>query len=404
MLGFLKKHDHRFLILLIGWFVSSVGFALAIPFISIYFHSELKMSLSQIGIFFGVAGVVRAISQSFGGELSDKLGRYRIMVIAQICRSAAFLLIAYSIHAKWSFYGIGGVILINFIFGSLFQPAANASVADLVRPKDRTEGYATVRVADNLGWAVGPALGGYIAANSYSDLFIFSAILTFVSGAIIGLFVKGIKSPVLEEKYSGWKDIFSIKDDKIILRHVAFIFILQLCVAQMIAPFSLYSVDFIGITKSQLGFLFMLNGLMVTFLQIPITRMLRQTRLTSQLAMGAMFYILGFIIIGFSSSYGYFIIAFVILTMGENFVSPPGMSIAANLAPEGKIGRYMGIYGFAIAAGWSFGPLVGGLLLDLAKPNFIFMWGFIALLTATAALGFRKLSRYIPPELNIYRK
>ena len=206
---------------------------------------------------------------------------------------------------------------------------------------------------------------------------------------------------VLSEK---WKDIFSIKDDKIILRHVAFIFILQLCVAQMIAPFSLYSVDFIGITKSQLGFLFMLNGLMVTFLQIPITRMLRQTRLTSQLAMGAMFYILGFIIIGFSSSYGYFIIAFVILTMGENFVSPPGMSIAANLAPEGKIGRYMGIYGFAIAAGWSFGPLVGGLLLDLAKPNFIFMWGFIALLTATAALGFRKLSRYIPPELNIYRK
>ncbi len=404
MFGFIKKHDHRFWILLIGWFVSSVGFALAIPFISIYFHSELKMTLSQIGLFFGVAAIVRAVSQSFGGELSDKMGRHRIMVVAQLLRSLAFLLIAYAIYAKWSFYGIGGVILINFVFGSFFQPAANASVADLVPAKDRTEGYATVRVADNLGWAAGPALGGYIAASSYSSLFLISAMMTFISGMIIALFVKGMKSSSSNDKYAGWKDIISIKDDKIILRHVAFIFILQICIAQMIAPFSLYSVDFMGITKGQLGFLFTLNGLIVTFLQLPMTRMLRNTRLTSQLAMGAMFYTIGYLIIGTSATYIPFVIAFVIITGGENMVSPPGMSIAANLAPEGRIGRYMGIYGFAIAAGWSFGPLVGGLLLDWAKPNFIYMWSAIAVLTLVASVGFRKLAAHIPAQFNIYRK
>jgi MFS family permease len=78
--------------------------------------------------------------------------------------------------------------------------------------------------------------------------------------------------------------------------------------------------------------------------------------------------------------------------------------MAANLAPEGRIGRYMGIYGFAVTAGWSLGPLVGGLLLDWAKPNFIYMWAAMGVLAIVAAIGFCSLEAHIPKELNIYKK
>ncbi len=169
MLASLKRIDSRLWILIIGWFTSSVGFSLSIPFISIYFHSELKLSLAEIGIFFGVAGIVRSISHSFGGELSDRIGRYHIMVAAQLLRSITFLFVAYAIYAHWSFWGIGSIIIINFIFGSFFQPAANAAVADLVDVNHRTEGYAIVRSAENLGWATGPAIGGFIAGRILFD-------------------------------------------------------------------------------------------------------------------------------------------------------------------------------------------------------------------------------------------
>ena len=132
--------------------------------------------------------------------------------------------------------------------------------------------------------------------------------------------------------------------------------------------------------------------------------MLKKTTLTSQLAIGSIFYTVGYLIIGALPGYIFFIAAFVILTTGENFVSPPGMSIAANLAPEGKMGRYMGVYGFVRAAGWSLGPLFGGLFLDWVKPNFIIMWVIVALLTIAAGLGFRKMANYLPAELNVYRK
>lgn len=403
-LGYLKKHDHRLWILSIGLFASSVGFALAIPFISLYFHSELGVSLSQIGIFFGVAAIVRAVTQSFGGELSDRIGRYWIMVIAQFLRAGAFLLIAYAIYNHWGFYRIGSVILINFIFGSFFQPTANATVADLVAPQLRTEGYSIIRVADNLGWAAGPALGGFMAADSYAGLFIISAVMMLVSGAIIGIFLKGIKGESASDKSSSWKDLFIIKGNENIFRHAVLVFVLYLAIAQMIAPFSLYAVDFKGISKAQLGFLFTLNGLIVTFLQMPVTRLLRNVRLSQQLAIGAFIYTIGYLLIGLTSTYIFFVVAFIIITMGENFVSPPALSVAANLAPPGRIGRYMGIYGFALTAGWSLGPTTGGILLDLAKPNFIYMWSVIAALALIAAIGFRRLSAYLPADLNLYRK
>jgi MFS family permease len=404
MLDILKKHDRRLWTLALGGFISSVGFALSIPFISIYFHSELGLSLTEIGIFFGFAAIIRSATQAVGGELSDKLGRFRILVIAQLLRSGSFLALAYSIYAQWDFPAVGGLVIANFIFGSFFMPAMNASVADLVDSRERTEGYAIIRVADNLGWAAGPALGGYLAANSYSKMFFFSAVITAFSALVIGVFLKGLRMPTTTDRTFVWKDIFYYKENKIIYRYALTILLLYLAVAQMIAPFSLYSVDFKGLQKEQLGMLFTLNGLMVTFLQIPITRLLRRVKLTNQLTMGSITYAVGYLWIGLSGGFNSFIAAFMIITLGENIVSPPAMSIAANLAPEGKVGRYMGIYGFALTAGWSLGPLLGGILLDLAKPHFIYMWSAIAILAFCAAVGFKRMARLIPAELDIYRK
>jgi MFS family permease len=70
------------------------------------------------------------------------------------------------------------------------------------------------------------------------------------------------------------------------------------------------------------------------------------------------------------------------------------------LAPPGRTGRYMGIYGFAVTIGWSFGPAVGGALLDIAKPHFVYTWSTISLFAVMAAIGFGWLTHQIPPELN----
>nr|MBN2277045.1 MFS transporter [candidate division Zixibacteria bacterium] len=401
MLTYLKQFDRRLWVLAIGWIASSVGFSISIPFLSLYFHSTLGMSLTHIGLFFGFTAIIRSVFQSIGGELSDRFGRYHQMVYSQIIRSISFLVLAYAIYGDWGFRAIAVLIIFNSVFGALFQPAANATVADLVGMDKRTEGYSIIRVAGNFGWALGPALGGFFAEQTYAVLFIISGGMTLISSIIIALFLKGIKMDYISNDKFQFGHIFQFKGYELIVHHALLVFILYLVVSQFIAPFSLYSVDFMGITKKQLGFLFTLNGLMVTFLQLPITRLLRSVRLSIQMLLGSVIYAVAYIIIGATATFMAFAIGIAVLTIGENFISPPALAITANLAPPGRIGRFMGIYGFSVTAGWSLGPLLGGLLLDLAKPDFIYSWGFVSILALVAAAGFGNLTRRIPKSLNL---
>jgi len=405
IINYARKFDYRLWILALGWVASAVGFSLSIPFISIYFHSELGISLTGIGLFFGLAALVRAGFQGVGGELSDRFGRYHLMVTAQIIRSFIFLMMALSVYRGWGFYPVGGLLILNSIFGAFFQPAANATVADLVDRDKRTEAYAITRVAGNFGWALGPAAGGFLAANSYHLLFIFSGAMTMVSSIIIAVFLRGLKPVgVAAGQRSRLRDILSYRGHELIIRHAALLFLLYLVMSQLIAPFSLYAVDFAGITEEQLGFLFTLNGLLVAFLQIPTTRLLSRFRLTVQLSLGAVIYAVAFFWIGATGTFFLFVIGIILVTTGENFVSPPALSITANLAPPGRTGRYMGIYGFSVTFGWSLGPLLGGLLMEWAKPDFIYSWGVIAAIALAAAVGFGCLTKQIPDDLNRYRE
>ena len=398
--AYIAKFDRRLWILALGWVASAVGFSISIPFIALYFHSELGLSLIEIGLFFGVMAIIRASTQAIAGELSDRLGRYSLMVMAQLIRTLVFFVMALAIYYESGFLTIGSLLILNAIFGAMFQHAAQATVADLVEFKDRTEAYAVIRSAGNFGWALGPGIGGFVAASSYSILFIISGCMILISGLIIARYLKGIKPRGNNNGPLKLKDMFTYKGNEAIFRFVLFIFVIYLVFAQLIAPFSLYSVDLIGISKAQLGILFMFNGLMVAFFQLPTTRLLKKYRLTSQLALGSVIFACGYVMVGMSATFVLFMIAMVIITAGENCISPPALALTANLAPEGRTGRYMGIYGFAVTFGWSLGPLIGGTLLDWFKPNYIFAWGIISLLAIISAMGFRSISKLIPVNVN----
>ena len=270
----------------------------------------------------------------------------------------------------------------------------------MVESKDRADAYAITRIAGNFGWAFGPAIGGFVAASSYSILFIISGGMTLISSLIIAIFLKGLKQRSQNDKPFKLSDMFSYKENEIMLKFAVCIFFIYLVFAQLIAPFSLYSVDLIGISKVHLGILFMLNGLIVAFFQLPVTRFLRKYRFTSQLIMGSVIFACGYIMVGFSTSFILFMITMVVITFGEIWVSPPVLALTANMAPKGRTGRYMGIYGFAVTFGWSMGPVIGNTLLDWFKPNYIYAWGIISLLAIISAAGFKMMSKIIPDYLN----
>ncbi len=398
-IAYVKQFESSLWILSVGWFVSALGFAVSIPFVAIYFHASLGMSMSEIGFFFGAMAIVRSLFQVVGGEISDRIERKLILVYSQIFRAGAFLVLALAIYREWGFIPVAVALLVNSVFGAVFQPVANAMVSDILTAERRLDGYAITRSAGNLGWAVGPAIGGFLAAQSYGLLFLISSGITIISGLIFLVFLRVPRVARVQDRFK-FSDLLAIKNDPSLARHSLLIFTLYLVVAQLMAPFSVYAVEMVGISEHQLGILYTINGLMVALLQIPVTRLLSGYRLTIQLAMGAFIYAIGYSLVGALPGFWYFVLAMIVVTTGEIVMSPPSLALTSRLAPEGRMGRYMGIFGFFVASGWSFGPLYGGIILDHLGHSTLLSWVVISSLAVVSGFGYLMFTRRLPQQFN----
>ncbi len=397
---FLRQFPYSFWVLCLGWFVSAFGFGVSIPFVSIYFHSTLGVSIAGIGLFFGVLAVVRSIFQLIGGEIADRADRRHLMIAFQAVRAAAFGSTAVAVYSDWGFLAVAGTILLNSVFGALYQPVANAAISDILSAEKRLDGFAVVRSSVNLGWAAGPALGGILAAFSYGFLFVVSGMLTFASALVVFLFLRMPEIARSRERFR-ISDLVAVRQDPLLAIHAGLIFVLYMVHSQLIAPFSVYAVDMVKITEHQLGFLYTLNGLMVVSLQIPVTRLFSRVPLTAQMALGAAVYAAGYSFVGFCDRFLLFVLAVVVITAGEMVMSPASLTLTARLAPANRSGRYMGIFGFAVAGGWSFGPMIGGIILDAFGDTHVLAWSLIGSLALVSAVGYGLFSRRLPARFNL---
>ncbi len=375
-----------------------MGFAMVIPYLSIYFHNQMKIPMSQVGILFGVGAIVRALSGLFGGDLSDKVGRVKIMGWAQFLRGAIFLLMAGLAWKGGSFLLWSLMLVLNWLFGGFYQPVANAMAADIAPKEKRVEAYSILRIAGNIGWAFGPMIGGFLASASYPILFVFASFSTFVSSFLILFFLsETVKANRSEEKFT-LKDITKLRSDHLFLLYCAICLLLFVVIGQLISTVSVFSVNFVGISESKLGFLYATNGLVVIFFQLPVSRFTQTKNLIGVLILGSLGYSLGYFLVGFSASFWWLFFCMLVISFSEITVLPASMAIVANLSKEEHHGLYMGGYGLFYALGWSFGPLVGGVLIDFLSGEPVLLWGIISFLGVLSALGFGWIGRKLPKD------
>jgi len=155
---------------------------------------------------------------------------------------------------------------------------------------------------------------------------------------------------------------------------------------QMNSTLSVFLRDVHGVPAQYYGYLLSINAAMVVVFQFFISRRVKQKHPLLVMMAGNIFYALGFGMFGFTSQYWQFIIAMIILTIGEMINAPVMQTMVANLAPENMRGRYMAAFhtGWGIAI--AFGPWGAGVILDNYNPNWIWYAGTI--ICMTVAVGY----------------
>lgn len=358
------------------------------PFVSLYLYRELGVSMTVVGTIMLISAVISSIGRIIGGELADRIGRKPLITVTLAIRTILFLIMAYVIHVRAPLLVVASAFLAVRLAGAMTQPGISAMVADVVDVKRRVEAFGVLRIGTNAGWAAGPALGGFLLTVSYSSLFLLTAATSLIGFVLVAVFTtESIR--VREQERFELRSVLATGRDRRFLMFCTFSVLLFLVMGQFASTLSVFSTEFIGISEVQLGFVYTLNGVIVVLFQWPAALLAGRLRARRALALGCLLYGLGYLSVAIVPSFVWLMGSMVLITLGEVVFSPSATTSVADMAPEGKMGRYMGFFGLTEALGWSAGPFIGGFLLDAYATRPLILWGAIAGIGVVAALGFR---------------
>ncbi|GAB4539751.1 MAG: MFS transporter [Anaerolineae bacterium] len=380
--GMIADFPPQFWILFGGQLINAAGSSLIFPFFTLYVRQRFGVPMATIGLAMAVMGAIGLVSGVGGGALADRFGRKTLMVggmaLAGICSFSMGL-----VDSLAAFVAVA--VLIQFIF-PLSRPAFDAVVADLVKPGQRARAYGLIRVAFNLGVAIGPAVGGFLAERSYFTLFVGDAVTSLIFAGIIFLFIAETRPQVSrEEQVARGAGYGPLLRDTPFLVFCLVSISLVLVYAQMNSTWPVYMKENYGVTERQYGLMMSLNAAMVVLFQFPVTSFTGRYARTTMLALGAVLYAIGFGLVGFVSTTLLFTLAIAIWTVGEMVHVPVAQAYVADVAPEDMRGRYMGASGLIWGVGWSLGPLLAGLVMDYADPRYVWYGCLVVGLAAAAA-------------------
>jgi MFS family permease len=387
-----QEFPTKFWVLVGATFIDRIGGTLIFPFFALYVTQKFNVGMTQAGILLGIFSLSGLTGSMVGGALTDKFGR-RWMVLFGLVFSALSSLSMGLVNQLSAFYGLAVIVgLLSNVAG----PARQAMVADMLPEEKRAEGFGVLRVAGNLAWIFGPMIGGFLAAKSYLLLFVLDAISSLITAAIVYRLVPETKPEVSEETareslletFVGYRTVLK---DYVFLAFLLTSALMTLVYLQMYNTLSVYLRDVHGVPTQGYGFMLSLDAATVVLFQFWVTRRIKVFPPMLMMVAGTLFYLVGFSMYGFVSAYWLFIVAILLITIGEMIVIPVGQVLVARFAPEDKRGRYMAVYGLSWSIPSAVGPLAAGLIMDNFDPRWVWYAGGI--LCAIAAIGFYILHR-----------
>lgn len=389
-----RSYPRQFWVLFASALISAAGGNLIWPFMTIYLHEKLMVPLATVGVVFAITSVSGYFSQLVGGPFVDRFGRKPAILLSLIAQTF--------IVAAFGFVGSLEVFAVLFILNSLAWPisgiAINAMVADLMEPERRPSAYALQRIAVNVGVAVGPAIGGFIATRSYRLSFLLAA----SSFAILILptlfFIRETRPEAPLERERGERRGYGrVLRDLPFLGFAGAFALMNLAYAQMLIYLPVYIKENYGIPESGYGFILATNALMVVLFQFAVTRVTERYPRLPVMAFGTIFLAIGLGSVAFFDTYFLFLLSMIIYTIGELITAPTATAFVADVAPVTMRGTYMAIYSLCFGFGFGMGPMIGGVLHDTLGPAYIWHGAFLAGLVSTAA--FLLLNRVTRPAL-----
>jgi MFS family permease len=357
-------------------FIDRVGGTLLFPFFALYITEKFSVGMTEAGALLGMSSFFGLIGSTIGGALTDKFGRKQLILFGLIFSAVSTL--TFGLVTEISV--LYPLMIVVGLLSSVAHPAHDAMIADILPENKRQEGFGILRVVGNLSWMIGPTIGGFLADINFFYLFVIDAVVSCVVAVMIFRAIPETKpephahaeSESFLRTFVGY---FKVITDFPFLGFIVAGILMLSVYQQMYNSLSVYLRDNHGIDPSGYGFLMTTSAITVVAFQFWVSRLIKYRPPFLMMAIGTVFYMIGFALFGVVTTYVLFMLNIVIITIGEMIVVPTSQTIAANFAPEAMRGRYMAAFGLSWAIPSVVGPYLAGRILDNYNPNLLWYIG-----------------------------
>jgi MFS family permease len=381
----LRQLPREIWILFAATLVNRCG-TMVLPFLVLYLTRELKISASHAALALTVYGIAALLTMPVSGWLTDRFGSLFVMRGSLLLSGFMLFLFPLAHH----FAAILGITFAFAILNESVRPPSLALVSELVKPQQRKQAFALSRLAVNLGMSVGPAIGGILALYSFRILF-FADGVTSILAALVLMFAwpATLRTNASEPKWDEPEDLgreieaegpsllaasHPVADlrafrNRRMLYFLAALIPTQLVFFQLTSTVPLFLVHYLRLPESIYGTVFTLNTLMIVVLELPLNNAMAQWSHRRTLTLGAFLYAIGFGSFALARGPIGIFAAVVVWTFGEMILMPGSAAYAAEIAPAGRRGEYMGLYTMSFSFAFSLGPWLGAMLLERHGPQ-----------------------------------
>lgn len=336
--------------------------SMVLPFLGVYMTDQLEFSIKESGIVLSFYGVGSVIGSWLGGYFTDKFGEYRVQSTSLFLSAPLFLLIPIFTSVE----GMALIILLQSIISETFRPANSVAITKYARPENLTRAFSLNRMAINLGFSIGPALGGILSSVSYELLFITNAVGAILAGIFYVSFFRKrhkIYQKKMKEK-SMVKDILekerSPYRDSPFLVYCLLCAIFSVCFFQFFNTIPIFYKEVAHLDQKSIGYILGYSGFIIVVLEMLVVNFAdKYLTIAKTLLYGILMCAAAYAMLAINHHISLIMLSISILSVGEILVLPFMSTITALRSGKTNQGAYMGLNGMTFSISFIITPLLG---------------------------------------------
>ena len=361
--------------------------SMVLPFLGVYMTDHLDFSIKDAGIVLSFFGIGSVVGSYVGGMITDKIGEFKVQTLSLLLSIPLFCIIPL-------FQTQVGMAFIMFTLSCIseaFRPANSVAVSKYAKSENITRAFSLNRMAVNLGFSIGPALGGILSTISYDFLFYTNGAAALLAAITYVAFFRkrNYRNTETPKNITELKPLSPYKDTKFVLFCILCL-TFSVCFFQLFNTLSIFYKNEAHLSQEYIGYILGYSGFIIVLLEMLLVQIAeKKFSLPFTLFFGTLLCGLSYAMLAFGVSIWFLVLAMTVLCIGEIWTLPFMATVTALRSGATNKGAYMGLLGIAFSVSFIITPFLGTRIAE--NYGFETLWIGTGVLMTLTAIGFKIL-------------